>query len=102
MCPVHEPAQVVPFEHSPESDAVADADRHPPCDIDVVRNQYRLPARQLHYESLVPRFLAVVRQQPDYVARVLDPVAVIALTVGTSDTDVSLQKSEPALSRHGD
>ena len=91
MCPVHEPAQVVPLVHTPERDTVAQTDRHPPCNVQVVRNEYRLPAGQLHYKSLVPRVLAVVGQQSDYVARILDPVAVIAFAVGTSDIDVSLR-----------
>lgn len=60
MCPVHEPAQVVPLVHTPESDTVAETDRHALCNVQVVRNEYRLPAGQLHYESLVPRVLAVV------------------------------------------
>jgi hypothetical protein len=55
-----------------------------------VRNEYRLPVRQLHDETLMPRLFAVVGQQPDYITRILDPLSVIAFAVRTSDFDVSL------------
>jgi len=79
--PVHESAEVVPLEHAPESHPVAEADRDPFREIDVVRYQNRLPVRQLQDESLMARALVVIRDQPLDESGVLYPTPCIVILV---------------------
>ena len=81
MRPVHEAAQLVPFIEPAETDPVADGDRDPGCNVDVVRDQQRIPVSKLQYEALVTCPVIVVRNQAFDEARVFDPTSGIAFPV---------------------
>lgn len=63
MCPVHEPAKVVPFVHSADLDAVSQPNRDALRQVDVMRNQQRLAIAHVDDEALVAGAVIVVRQQ---------------------------------------
>ncbi len=53
MRPVHEAAKVIPFVPAAKPQAVAEADRYPFGQVDIVRDQERLTACYPQHESLV-------------------------------------------------
>jgi hypothetical protein len=85
VCPVHESAEIVPLEHTPESHAVAQADRDPFRQIDVVSNQQGLAVSQLQDESLMAVALIVIRDQPLDESRILYPTPRIVILVACFD-----------------
>lgn len=54
MRPVHESTQLIPFVQPPERDPVANGDRNPCRQVEVVRNKQRAALADLDDEPLVP------------------------------------------------
>lgn len=79
--PVHEPTLIVPLEDAAKTDAIAQPHRHAARQVEVMGDQHRLPARQLHDKPLVPGAVMVVGDQACHVAGVLDPAVVVRLVV---------------------
>lgn len=75
MCPVNQPAEIIPLVHTPEPDAVSESHRYPVCNVYVVSNKECLPIADIENKALVPRAILVIRQQALHEARCLDPVA---------------------------
>ena len=61
--PVHQATKIVPFIHAAKLDAIPHAQRHTLCEIDIVRNQERVPVGQLYNETLMARIVVIVGQQ---------------------------------------
>ena len=85
MCPVHEPAEVIPFIHAAKSDPVANGDRNALRKIDVVRHQQRLPVPQLKNEALMARAVVVIRNQSFDESGVFNPTPCIFLVIALPD-----------------
>ena len=77
--PVHEPPEVVPFVHAAHGDAIPETDGDAPGEIEVVRDQQRLPLADVDDESLVTRAVVVVMQKAADEARGFDPPPIIVL-----------------------
>ena len=75
MCPVNQPAEIIPLVHTPEPDAVSESHLYPLCNVYVVRNEECLPRADIENKALVTRAILVIRQQALHEARCLDPVA---------------------------
>ena len=75
MCPVNQPAEIIPLVHTPEPGAVSESHRYPLCNVYVVRNEECLPIADIENKALVPRAILVIRQQALHEARCLDPAA---------------------------
>lgn len=73
MCPVYEPAEVVPFVHSADLDAVSQPNRDALCQIDVMRDQQRLAIAHVDDKALVAGAVIVVRQQSRNDTSEVDP-----------------------------
>ncbi len=73
MCPVNQSAEVIPLVHTPELDTVSESHRHPLCNVYVVSNEERLPIADIENKTLVPRTVAIVRQEPADDPGSLDP-----------------------------
>ena len=43
MCPVNQPAEIIPLIHTPELDTVSESHRHTFCNVYVVSNEERFP-----------------------------------------------------------
>ena len=78
VCPVHEPAEVIPLVHAAHDNAIAEADGDAFGEVEVVRDQQRLPFADINDETLVTRAFIVVMQQAADEARDFDPPPVIA------------------------
>jgi len=64
--PVHQSAAFVPLVHTAKSQSIAEADRNPVGQIDIVGDQERMAIAQLEDHALMARAISVVRQQtPD-------------------------------------
>jgi hypothetical protein len=90
--PVDQPAQVVPLVHSAYPDAVTDAKRYAFGEINIVRNQQRLPIADVDDESLMGRAVVIVMQKAPDEATDFDPPPVIALV----EPDASLPLPGPS------
>ena len=51
--PVNEPAEIVPLVDAAKANAIAEAQWHTFPDIEIVRDQQRLPPGRLQHEALV-------------------------------------------------
>lgn len=61
MRPVHETAQIVPFIHAPDLDAIAQSYGYRVSEVDIVRDQQRCTAADINDEALVARTIIVIR-----------------------------------------
>ena len=78
VSPVYESAQVIPLVHAAHADAIAQTDGDPFGEIEVVRDQQRLPFADINDEALVTRAFVVIMQKAADEARDFDPPPVIA------------------------
>ena len=62
VCPVHQPPEVVPFVHTAKFEPIAQADRHPFGQVDIVGDQQRAALRKLQNEALMAISVAIVGQ----------------------------------------
>jgi hypothetical protein len=83
--PVHQSAEIIPLIHTAKPDAVADAERYAPGEIDIMGDEQRLPASQLQDEALVSGTIVIIRQQPCHDAAILDPAPIIGFAVDAAD-----------------
>ena len=79
--PVQQAAQVVPLVQAAHAHAVAHADGHAICDVDVVRYEQRLAIADVNNEALVACAVLVIRQKAADEARDFDPPPVFGLAV---------------------
>lgn len=75
MGPVHKPAEVIPFVHSPNLDAVSQSNRDAFCEIDIVCDEQRLSTSNIKDETLVARAVIIVRQQSRNDTADIDPAS---------------------------
>ncbi len=75
--PVHESTELVPFVHAPDLDAIAHAERHTFCQIEIVGNQQSLAIANIDDESLVAGTVVIVMQKAVDEASDFDPPPVI-------------------------
>lgn len=60
MRPVHQPAQVVPLVEAADEHPIAHAERHAAREVNVMRDQQRLPLTDVDNEALVALAIVVV------------------------------------------
>lgn len=80
--PMHQPTQFIPLVHSAHLYPVAHAQGYALGEVNIVRDEKRLPIADIDDEALMPRTLVVVRQQPTDEASDLDPATVIRFLEG--------------------
>ena len=80
-----EATEIVPFVHAAETHLVAETERHPFGEVDVVCDENALATRQPQDESLVPFAVIVIAQEANDDTGVLDPAAGIAFLIRRCD-----------------
>ena len=94
--PVDDATEVVPLVHAAELNTIAQPDRYPSGQVDVVCNQQRLSAAKPDNEALMTRAVVIVRQQAHDATRIFDPAISVGLAITLLNTRLTLRSMAPS------